>query len=241
MIKSLETEAHIWITYIDKQCDRKLLEEYRAILSEDEQKRYKSFFFEHHRNQYLVSHALLRTTLSSYVNIPPNNWIFSYNFYGRPKICKPPCTPELRFNLSRTQGIAVCLIASNIDVGIDIESEKNLNDPKLLYGHVLSPVEISRLQRVSGQTLKKKFLIYWTLKEAYIKAIGTGLSFPLTQVSFKLHPHGSAHISFDTKQKDNPSDWQFAYFSPTPKHILALALRKKKRDDLKIKIFEVIP
>ena len=241
MIKSLETEAHIWIAFIEKRYDRRRFEWCKTILSEDEQKKYESFYFEDHRNQYLVSHALLRTSLSNYVNIPPENWIFSYNSYGRPQISKPQRAPELRFNLSRTRGITVCLISSAIEAGIDIESKKSLNDPKLLYKHVLSPSEISSLQRVSAQTLKKRFLIYWTLKEAYIKAIGTGLSFPLTKISFKLNPHGCAHISFDTNQKDNPLEWQFAYFSPTPEHILALALRKKKRDDLKIKMFEVIP
>jgi 4'-phosphopantetheinyl transferase len=241
MLKSLESEVHIWITFIEKQYDPRLLDWYKTILSDDEQKRYESFYFEHHRKLYLISHALLRTTLSRYTNIPPMNWAFSYDSYGRPQIDKPQGTPELCFNLSHTQGIAVCLIASCINAGIDIESVKNLDDPKLLYRHVLSLSEIASLRGLPAHTLKKRFLMYWTLKEAYVKARGIGLSFPLTEFFFKLDPNGSAKISFGSKHTDNPSEWQFSFFSLAPEHILSVALQKKKRDDMKIKIKEVIP
>ncbi len=92
MLKSLESKAHIWLAVIEKNYPRKHLERYEAILSEDEIKKYKSYYFERHRKSYLISHALLRTTLSRYKNIPPEEWTFSYNAKGRPEIHKPENT-----------------------------------------------------------------------------------------------------------------------------------------------------
>jgi 4'-phosphopantetheinyl transferase len=241
MLKSLESEAHIWITFIEKQYDPRLLDWYKRILSDDEQNRYKSFYFERHRKPYLISHALLRTTLSRYMNIPPANWVFSYDSYGRPQIDKPRGTPELRFNLSRTQGIAVCLIASSLNAGIDIESVNNLDDPELLYRHVLSLSEIASLQGLPAHTLKKRFLIYWTLKEAYVKAIGKGLSIPLTQFSFKLKSNGKACIRLDPRLTDDSSQWQFAFYWLTKEVILAIALCNSGTFDKNIRLFKVIP
>lgn len=240
LLTSLEKEAHIWIAFTEKHYKTALLAWYKSLLSEYERKKYNDLYFGRHRKSYLISHALLRTTLSFYVSAPPQDLDFSYDSYGRPEIQKPVGISGIRFNLSRTQGVATCLISSSSRVGIDVESTPNLSDPEIMFRNVLLPKEIESLQRLRGNSLKRRFLAYWTLKEAYVKATGKGLSIPLTQFSFKLKD-GYAQVSFGPQLTDNPLEWQFAYFGLTHEHILAVALRKMETTDKNIKIFEVIP
>lgn len=241
LLTSLDREAHIWVAFTEKHYNKDLLTWYKSLLSEYEQKKYNDLYFRNHRKSYLISHALLRTTLSLYVSTPPKEFEFSYEHYGRPEIKKPDCTSEICFNLSRTQGVATCLISSSTHAGIDVESTLNLSYPEIMFRHVLLPKEIESLQGLHGNSLKRRFLAYWTLKEAYVKATGRGLSIPLTQLSIKLYPDGYAEVSFDPQLTDNSLEWQFAYFGLTHEHILAVALRKMEATDKSIKIIEVIP
>ena len=241
LLTSLEKEAHIWIAFTGKHYNSALLTWYESLLSEYEQKKYNDLYFRRHRKSYLISHALLRATLSFYVNTLPEELGLSYDSYGRPKIQKPGEIPGICFNLSRTRGVAACLISSSSHAGIDVESTLNLVDPEIMFRNVLLPNEIESLEGLGGDSLKRRFLAYWTLKEAYVKATGKGLSIPLTQFSFKLNPDGYAQVTFTPPLADNPLRWQFAYFSLTREHILAVALRKTETTDKNIKIFEVIP
>jgi 4'-phosphopantetheinyl transferase len=240
LLTSLEREAHISIAFTEKHYNRDLLAWYKSLLSEYEQKKYNELYFGRHRESYLISRALLRTTLSLYIDAPPAELEFSYDSYGRPEIQKPVGISGIRFNLSRTRGVATCLISSSTRAGIDVESTLNLSDPEIMFRSVLLPKEIESLQGLRGNSLKRRFLTYWTLKEAYVKATGKGLSIPLTQFSFKLKD-GYAQVSFGPQLTDNPLEWQFAYYGLTHEHILAVALRKMETTDKNIKIFKVIP
>lgn len=241
MSKSLEREVHIWIASTEGNFDKSLLAWYKTILSEDEHSRLKKLYFKQHRKSFLLSHALLRTTLSIYGNVPPENWEFFYDSYGRPEIQKPADISGLYFNISRTQGLVVCLVSSFKNAGIDIENTSNVSGPELLFKHVLMPLEIDRLKGLSGDSLKKQFLIYWSLKESFVKATGKGLSLPLTQFSFKIYLNGCAQLFVDPQLSYVPNEWQFAYFWLTNEHVLAVAIRKPIKTDLKIKIHKVIP
>ena len=69
-----------------------------------------------------------------------------------------------------------------------------------------------------------RFFDFWTLKESYVKAHGLGLAMGLQGVAFELG--GDApRICFDGGDED-PDDWQFELLHPTPRHVMALCLRK---------------
>jgi 4'-phosphopantetheinyl transferase len=239
LINSLENDVHIWLAFPGENTNTKLTAQWEQILSKSERERYARFHFDRDRHLYLLGHVLVRKTLSRYFPVPPEKWTFKLNQFGRPEIYKPEFASRLRFNLSTTKGLVACMIGFLVDIGVDVENiSKNINYPQTLARNVLSRTEIRDFKRLSEKAFQKKLFTYWTLKEAYLKAVGTGLSYPLTNFEFRLEHDGKAQISFNSLIQDHPENWQFDYYQPTPTHILAAAIRKQTKADLGIKIFK---
>jgi 4'-phosphopantetheinyl transferase len=85
------------------------------------------------------------------------------------------------------------------------------------------------------------FLRLWTLKEAYIKARGRGLSIPLDGFAFSLQPDRPPAISFAEKCPDRPEDWQFAQIQFGRQHQIALAVRQSGQRDIVVTVRETVP
>jgi 4'-phosphopantetheinyl transferase len=116
-------EAHLWYVDPGQVTDDHLLAAYHDLLSPAERERMARFAFERLRRDFLVTRALVRTTLSMYQPaVDPRDWQFVANPYGRPEILAPSTTPRLRFNLSHTNGMIVCLVAVEREIGVDVEN-----------------------------------------------------------------------------------------------------------------------
>jgi 4'-phosphopantetheinyl transferase len=219
-------EVHLWWAFPDVPWDKEVQERQFAVLSKAEQEQQRRFVFERDRRQYLVSHALLRDVLSRYAPVPPGNWHFEVNAYGRPHISNPVEWQKLRFNLSHTEGRAVVAVAWDFDVGIDVESIRNQPDLTEIANRYFSPLEVAQLQRTPG-----RFFDFWTLKEAYIKARGLGLAIPLKSFSFILAEPDDPRIAFHEGCLDQPERWQFALL-PREGYQVALAAAMDARPQI---------
>jgi 4'-phosphopantetheinyl transferase len=173
-------------------------------LSDAEQQQQRRFVFERHRQEYLVSHALIRDVLSRYAPVSPRTWRFEVNAYGRPSIAEPAEWKGLRFNLSHTDGRAVVAVSSEIDIGVDVEATGAQSDLIEIADRFFSPVEVAQLRHTPNW-----FFDFWTLKEAYIKARGLGLAIALDTFSFILSESGRPQILFHEGCLDQPERWQF--------------------------------
>src|SRR5262245_60590630 len=99
------------------------IDAYRALLTPDEHERMHRFVFERDQVSFLLTRALVRTTLSRYAAIAPCDWRFVANDYGRPEILERPAgVPDLRFNISHTDGLIACAVAVGREVGVDVEN-----------------------------------------------------------------------------------------------------------------------
>jgi len=241
LLNALKNEAHVYLTFVDRHSDPKLLAWYRDLLSEEERERHESFYFARDRDLYLLTHGLARTSLSRYLKIAPDKWVFTHSRHGRPEIVQLGGNPQLRFSVSRTHGLVACLIVLSIDAGVDVEKIRKLDNLKTLFENVFTYPEISKLHDLPESEQMEAFFTLWTLKEAYVKAKGTGLSLPLNSFTFYFDTTRRLRISVDAELQDLPSDWQFASFRPTRSHAIAVALRRKDRVDLRIRFFEAIP
>lgn len=233
-------EVHIWITEPELITETWLLEAYRGILSPQEREKQQRFLFERHRKQYLVSHALVRITLSRYSLVPPEAWTFSTNAYGRPEI-QAPASPGLRFNLSHTDGMVVVAVALAADVGVDVEDAQRAGETVSVADRFFAPSEVAALRALEVGRQRERFFEYWTLKESYIKARGMGLSLPLEQFGFELRPGQSPRISFDPRLEDDPEAWQFVQLRPSARHRVALALRRPRTQPFKVRCQRLVP
>ena len=191
------------------------------ILSDEERERHNRFHFERDRALYLTAHALLRVTLSRYANVDPQLWQFRAGKYGRPEIVEP--RSRLRFNLSHTNGLAACAIVLDRDIGMDVECVTR-DVPIDVANSNFSPRERSDILRASAAARARRFLEYWTLKEAYIKARGVGLSLPLDHFTFYKDESGFWRIHFEKPLCDDPQRWQFWSWQMGDGHQIALAL-----------------
>src|SRR6516225_1536369 len=156
-----------------EECDPAMDSTLVLLLSEDEKARMDRFRFDRDRRLFLLSHGLLRMTLSLYARVEPHAWQFRTGEHGRPEIAEP--FSRLRFNISHTRGLAACAIVLDSDIGFDVE-ETSKDVPIDNLESFFSAREAEALRSTPSEGHRERFFTYWTLKEAYIKARGVGLS-----------------------------------------------------------------
>lgn len=246
MLELTPDTAHLWYVFPDEVRAPELLAAYHALMAPEEAVKQARFHFPEGRHEYLLTRALVRTVLSRYAPVAPAAWTFVLGSHGRPEIAGPRGGPPLRFNLSNTRGLIVCLVALERDVGVDVEDTARQTETVEIADRFFSPAEVRALRAHPTAQQRDRFYDYWTLKEAYIKARGMGLALPLDQFSFHLDERSSMErpkiqISFDRAIPDDPSDWQFSLFRPTARHRMAAAIRRGAGGPVAIQLHATVP
>ena len=149
----------------------------KKVLSPDEMERAERYRFDQHRNEFILTRAVLRIVLASYTAQSPESLSFDYSAQGKPALKNGP--PDLRFNVSHTEGLAVLALVREREIGVDAEKIRAQPDAQKLAKRFFSAREQLFLGKLSGDELQRAFFRCWTRKEAYIKAKGEGLSIPL--------------------------------------------------------------
>ena len=216
-------EAHVWL--VKPEAVHAALTRDLDVLSDEERARMASFRFESDKLAYAAAHLLMRAALNWCApGVPPARWELTNSQLDRPEVVAPNVYPKLRFNISHTRSLVACVVTREIDCGVDVEVERPVEDLDSLAARVLSPAEISDLMAVPPSLRPARFFRYWTLKEAYVKARGLGLSLPLQAVTFSLCLD-SIGITTDPSLNDRDRDWQFEQWAPTEEHVVAVAIR----------------
>ena len=140
-----------------------------ALKEISEQRREQALKFKYELGQRLcvLAYQLLKQGLREEYGIMENP-IFEYNEHGKPSIVGHP---EIFFNLSHCKYAAVCAI-NDQPVGIDVESIREYNDGLVRY--TMNDEEVSLIK--SADNPAAAFIRLWTMKEATMKLIGTGIS-----------------------------------------------------------------
>ncbi len=232
-LHALKTELHVWLIRPESVTDAAVLESYREMLSAEERARYRKYRFDKDRHLYLVSHALVRSALSCYADVLPAAWEFSTSSSGKPEILAPVLPVLLRFSLSHTSGLAACLVALDSDCGVDVEVLSRQCDMQGIAARMFSAQERQQLARLDGDQYHEQFLYYWTLREAYGKALGSGLASAGSQCCFVEQAGGSYRISQSDGVPESGA-WSFSVSRPTAEHVLALAARNGEYRDRQV-------
>lgn len=197
------------------------IEEARSVLSLEERERADRFVFERDRRDFVAAHALLRSVLSRHGELPPDHWQFELEAAGKPFL---PDRSELQFNIAHTRGLVACVLSSAGPVGIDVESIENGRDIESIAESHFSQAEVIELMACEeGQHRQARFIELWTLKEAYLKALGAGLSRPLDEIEF--HFAGKSDLYAIVQDKSADFGWRFSLFAPLDNYRLAVAVR----------------
>ena len=138
--------------------------------------------FEDARVRFVAAHGMLRTIIGRYVNEQPGALTFTAGRHGKPSLAGPRGAVEkVRFNLAHSHDFALIAVAHNREVGIDLERIRDSVDSLKLAERFFAPKEFERLQQLPENQANRSFFTLWTCKEAYLKAIGTGLSVDLNR------------------------------------------------------------
>lgn len=215
-----------WLPVPGADADWRRLE---RCLNGEERERAARFRFDADRHAYIAAHALVRALLSTCDGaVAPAAWRFTATGHGRPEIAADLAgTPPLRVNLSHTRRLVAAAVCRGHDVGIDTEDATRGTLTMDLAAHFFAPAEVAQLQAMPAAVRRDALYGFWTCKEAYIKAVGLGLSLPLDSFFFTLDPATlePRTIGFAPGGGDDPGGWLFRRLLPLPGHPLALALR----------------
>jgi 4'-phosphopantetheinyl transferase len=177
-----------------------------GLLEPHERERANRFAFERDRRRFVVAHASLRLALGACLNRAPESLRFVASSNGKPRVVDS--LVDLRFNLSHSGERAVLAIALNQEVGIDIEEER-LVEVLDIAEHFFSRCEVDALRAVASTERVAAFFRCWTRKEAFLKALGEGLSFPLDAFEVSVEDDASDQLLRGcTAAADALSSWR---------------------------------
>jgi 4'-phosphopantetheinyl transferase len=197
-----DVEVHIWAVCLDcPEIDR---HRYQGTLSTDETGRALRFYFDEDRLRFVTARGAVRAILGLYLQEEPKNIRFEYTRYGKPEVF-PRC--GLRFNVSHSAGLAVLAITSGQDVGIDAEFIRPVTDFSRIARRFFSQREYQALEVLPAEARLRAFFACWTRKEAFIKAVGEGLSRPLDQFDVSVEPDGGARLESVAGSAQEASRW----------------------------------
>ena len=215
--------VHLWYAFPGSIPEESVAEQVH-ILSPEERRQWDAFHLDADRHHFLVAHLLLRHALCRYVNCLPQHLRFARGAFGKPSLAGPQSCLPLEFNLTHANGLVACVVARH-PVGIDAEWLGRKIDLGIASS-VLATQELNELFRWPSNQRHSRLLEYWTLKEAFVKATGRGLSQPLDRFWFRLERTGVPTIGFAAGESSQEEMWQFVQHNELSlEHLLAVAVK----------------
>ena len=197
--KVIGREIHVWPVSV--WGSDSVVTRFESLLSPDELTRAATFRFENLRRSFVLSRGALRVLIGSFLQAPPEKLLLILGSHGKPGVAQPGAgSPAFEFNVSHSGGIAIFAFSSDCAVGIDIEQIRPLEDMRKVATHFFSREESEDLFSLPPDERERAFFLCWTRKEAYVKAVGEGLSIPLDSFQVTLRPGEPArflHLNHD--------------------------------------------
>ena len=189
-------------------------------LQPDERDRAERFKDMEARAAFLIGRGMARAMLAEVTGVEPAAWRFVEGAHGRPEIASPD-TP-FHFNLAHSHGAVVCVVGRDREIGVDIEYLERPAPTHDLAARVCAPDELDDINAAPEAERLERFLVYWTLKEAYLKARGLGISVTMADVGFSLES-GQPILTPRGGLADVDRRWTFRLAQPSPTHLVAVA------------------
>lgn len=230
----------LWCTYINEIGDDSLFSRYDALLSAQERATQRRFLFARDQRRYLVTRALVRTVLSRYAPVRPEDWAFSAGTHGRPAISLSLPAPALEFNISHSGDLVMLGITSGRTLGIDTESTALRAADIDGLDRYFAPEESAALLALPADERRRRFFELWTLKESYIKASGMGLAIALDAFRFEFAGERGLTLHMRPQLGDSPERWRLWQLAPRSDYLAAVCAARGE-DAPRIMVREIVP
>ena len=214
--------VHVWqistlqhLGYLDK---------YYSLLSELEKNNADNFKFNKDQVRYIVAHAMLRLILIKYLGYTHCDFELNYSKFGKPCINSLFNKNGVEFNLSYSHDMVIIAITRGKTVGIDIEKINYDIDENEIINAYFSEKEICRLNAVDNLQRKDLFFRYWTIKEAFIKAKGEGLSYGLNNFTVQVSEMGGYELLEDHFSSSDLDSWNIKKIDTEVEYVASLVV-----------------
>lgn len=218
-----EGEVDVW--WIDSHSDRYRDERFFACLSDEEQERASRFRFERDRRSYRVSHACKRYILSRYVDADPAELQFSLGEWGKPGLRGSGTDGGWQFNLSHSKGVTLVGVSRGFEVGVDVEAWQTEDRMKPIFQRFSSHSERHSFGELRNLEQASLLTAWWVSKEAFIKAVGRGLSQALSDFSIQSRNDAAWNVGEVPAMYGSGDDYRLCLIPLAPGHLGAVVGR----------------
>jgi 4'-phosphopantetheinyl transferase len=194
----------------------------RGTLAEDERVRAARFHFEKDRCRFVAARGALRAILGRYLRVPPARLRFRYGPHGKPALAAEFAGSGLEFNVSHSHSLALLAVARGRALGVDVERLRADAAGREIAERFFSAYEVSALCGLPAARQPRAFFDCWTRKEAYVKARGEGLSFPLADFDVSLRPGEPAALLCVRGDEREAERWTLRALDVAPDYAAAL-------------------
>ena len=215
-----DSQVHVW--QVNLKSRNELPKDLQDYLSPNELERAAKFKFSKDREHFLLRHYLLKLILCEYCDCQPHELKFRYNNYNKPFINIPEFK-ELKFNMSSSDDLMMIGLCKQNDIGIDVEKIRETGNLEHIALENFSERELEYLNSKLDKTTA--FFNIWTRKEAFIKAVGKGIYFPLKSFCVDVDPSGSYENMTILKHPVESKRWRTIAIKVSDSHIAALAIK----------------
>lgn len=215
-------EVHVWRFTLDLEDAQ--IERMAGLLAPDETERAGRLRFERDQARFIARRGWLRLILSQYIGTSPAALRYHHNQHGRPALANSP----LAFNASHSAGLGLAAVSWHAPLGVDIERIR----PEVAHTDIsrrfFSPAEQAQLAALPPGEQALAFFLCWTRKEAYLKALGMGLSLPLDRFDVTLRPGEPARLLAARDGLPGPQQLSLFHLEPGQGHVGALCASANK-------------
>lgn len=215
-------EVHVWTCFVSALAGQRL--SLGGLLTREETEKTGRFVRADDATRHVVAHGVLRRLLAGYLGVEPAAVALTAGPFGKPALAGAAGSTGLAFNLAHSGDVVAYAVARAPAVGIDVEADRPEIDVTALAATCFSPVERARLAAMAEEERRDAFFRGWTRKEAYLKARGVGLGYPLDQFTVTLDRADRPALEWVADDASAPRRWAMADFSPAPGYAGAVVI-----------------
>jgi 4'-phosphopantetheinyl transferase len=219
-----EGEVHVWRAASD--ATHVGVEDWRQTLSPSEQATAERFAFRRDRDRFIIRRGRLRAILGRYLATDSSRPQFEYGERGKPALAPPYRDTQLRFNVSRADGLVLYAVTRGREVGVDLEQIQPAIAQERIPEHFFSAREVAALRALPAGEQVEAFFACWTRKEAYVKARGEGLALPFDWFDVSLAPGEPVALLRTVGDPEEAFRWSLLAFAPARGYTAALAVEE---------------
>lgn len=217
-----DDEVHVWRIPLVLPRDR--LDRLETLLSPAERARADRFRFPALREAFVAGRGAQREVLARYTSTAAADLEYRESAHGKLRLDGPAAASGIRFNASNSGGLALVAVARGRELGVDLERLKPMPDGPEIAGRFFSAAENAVFAALPGPLRDEAFFRCWTRKEAYIKAVGEGLSMPLDRFDVAFAPGDEPRLLATRGDPAEAGRWRMAAVDPGPGYVGAVAV-----------------